>query len=1334
MAVTVSSRKTVSFASPYIGDTFQRLTQDIVGRDGYLFGGVASDDAVNITIAPFKFISRGIVGETLVTSGLIAVPTAAEPWFLIASMADDDPDSGIQVEVVTDLLTAFNSAIVAFKTNGQWQNPLPVSVQGAALQGGAAETGSEQGLDLLDIINGSNEVSSIQVDGGQVVDPDGIRRFVPGNSLGATITPLRPNTARDRQDYVVLRQVDQFTPVIREITGGTFDAGDADLDFVENTATTRVAYYAKRGGSETEQWFVYGDGSNIYSVVGPAGTPVVLASPGGVYWSTWIAGERSNGDIVFLYGLDSQDLFVGAFDPVTGAVSEGPVAIVSGGEDTKQIRAELDSSDQLHIVYDYSDDYSVYYIRRNAADGQGFSGLVAPLLLGSGLNSTFPDIALDRSGTSHIVFQQGAFPVEKGVFAYRTVGSDGLIDVSETYDPATSVGIETNISNGFASTSIDFFYYPRVVVTPHDEVFVSMLGEAGGQVYAVFLFSPTFEQRLGYPIVNISDVSVSEQYIGQDIMVNETGDLRIVCLTDTTVRVIGVDTIYAPGGRVGDSRLLNTQVQSGISTAFAAGQTNDPIAAQDPTGDLAYSFFHTGTVNWVRCGMWDTDTAGSRTKPTPHPRDVYLGGYYVPLDAGGVIDRDEGKFRLFNTRPKRLNFPFLVGDNGGRYQGYDGLWEAVDAAGAAGGGTVRVRPGSYRATDLPSGSKFAKILFPAGVSLVGESSVYFEDIKFEFGHGDTRSADNITGNVVSQTAAIPAGSVVRGDVIIMATSGLHRVIDVLPPATTGDARFLLSDNGAGSAPLGATFNILNAGQRFENIHLHLTGVDSDFIIFEKLHAFHASKIWVSGDTDTPLSSQGCIASVFEDIDALEFQGLITGSLISAGLGDHNVYRNIFVKDSIIAVQVSETEQYPTLENITGDGSAPSFSIINISSGRTTPVYTSNINGVVSGTIDDLLTNVSRIRTPDGFPQMEFEDINTRAGAAPDGNIKLSSATHKEFEGTGSAQGIITEAVNARLQAAGDTLLGNFDPDVDDTHRVGSWSGDLRLAEVAAAQGNLARIFVDNDEATVGDASVVPLDVKSATSQATPAARLVGRNGLQPLVVNAHGMPLPKAGFFYDDFHRYDGSALGNDFGVDGVTYKHTVVGGGDVRPESKGLTTHCLLLETGATANDSTIVEGSEGSKNTLRTHTDLLPAFAARFIVSTVTSVEVKLGFLDTSGNIVLGFMYDSSFAAELNLYARHSGGSTAIAGAGPGPVVVADTWYYVFATLISPTEILYSMGTSPEWVNGGAVTSVPGTGTILSDSCSGTPCRVETLTNAVRTAHVDMFSMWENSIELTV
>ena len=260
MAVTVSSRKTVSFASPYIGDTFQRLTESVVGRDGYLSGGVASDDTVNITIEPFKFITRGIVGETLATSGSIPVPTGAEPWFLIASMSDDDPDTGVQVEVTTDLLTASNSAIVAFKTNGQWQNPLPVSVQGAALQGGAAETGSEQGLDLLDIINGSNEVSSIQVDGGQVVDPDGIRRFVPGSSLGATITPLRPNTARDRNDYVVLRQVDQFTPVIREITGGTFDAGDVDVDLVENTATTRIAYYAKRGGSETEQWFAYGDG------------------------------------------------------------------------------------------------------------------------------------------------------------------------------------------------------------------------------------------------------------------------------------------------------------------------------------------------------------------------------------------------------------------------------------------------------------------------------------------------------------------------------------------------------------------------------------------------------------------------------------------------------------------------------------------------------------------------------------------------------------------------------------------------------------------------------------------------------------------------------------------------------------------------------------------------------------------------------------------------------------------------------------------------------------------------------------------------------------------
>ena len=1056
----------------------------------------------------------------------------------------------------------------------------------------------------------------------------------------------------------------------------------------------------------------------------------MVASPGGVYWSTWIAGERSNGDIVFLYGLDSQDLFVGAFDPVTGAVSEGPVAIVSGGEDTKQIRAELDSSDQLHIVYDYSDDYSVYYIRRDAADGQGFSGLVDPLLLGSGLNSTFPDIALDRSGTSHIVFQQGSFPVEKGVFAYRTVGSDGLIDVSETYDPTTSVGIETNISNGFASTSIDFFYYPRVVVTPHDEVFVSMLGEAGGQVYVVLLFSPTFEQRLGYPIVNISDVSVSEQYIGQDIMVNETGDLRIVCLTDTTVRVIGVDTIYAPGGRVGDSRLLNTQVQSGISTAFAAGQTNDPIAAQDPTGDLAYSFFHTGTVNWVRCGMWDTDTAGSRTKPTPHPRDVYLGGYYVPTDAGGVIDRDAGEFRIFNTRPKRLNFPFLVGDNGGRYQGFDGLWEAFDAAGRAGGGIVVVRPGTYSNNLGIPGSKFSGYNVPAGVSVIGEPNAFFEDLELVFGHTGVFALDSVSaGNVVSRTAALPAGTVVRGDYLRMSGSGFHQIVDILPPDSSYETRFFVRDNEDG-APGGFTFEIYNVGIRCENLGLRVQTGTGPSIAFNQIYRGRISNVTLEGSAQSHLTMSSCRHSIFEGIDGERIEPGVSFIDMSGGL--YNVLSNVRKRDVPDAIEIGDDEQYITLQDIGVGFGNP---IINFAGGaRTTPAYISNVVGEITGSVSLVLTNTAAaIRSPDGLGEMSFEDDNTRAASISDDRIKLTSATHKKFDGgTTAEQEVVTDAVNSRLKAAGDTLLGDFDPDVDDTHRVGSWSGDLRLAEVAAAQGNLARIFVDNDEATVGDASVVPLDVKSATSQATPAARLVGRNGLQPLVVNAHGMPLPKAGFFYDDFHRYDGAVAGIDDGVDGVTYRHTFVGSGAIEAEGAGLTRHAVRLLTGSVTNDSVLVEGSEGAKQTLTTHSDLLPAFAARVLITDISAVSVKVGLFSASNEILLGFQYDSSVAPDFNLYARHSSGSTVLAA--QGATVSANTWYYLFATLISPTEILYSVNTAPEWTNGGAVVSVPGTGTILSTACHGVPCRVEALTNAARTAYVDMFSMWENSIELTV
>jgi len=109
MSVTVAANKTVGFRSPYTGDTFQELTEKILGRDGYMAGGATSDDGANIIVGPFTFAQGGLIVETEVASAPFAIPTAAEPFFVVAAAPDDDPLTGVLLTVTRDIGVALTA-------------------------------------------------------------------------------------------------------------------------------------------------------------------------------------------------------------------------------------------------------------------------------------------------------------------------------------------------------------------------------------------------------------------------------------------------------------------------------------------------------------------------------------------------------------------------------------------------------------------------------------------------------------------------------------------------------------------------------------------------------------------------------------------------------------------------------------------------------------------------------------------------------------------------------------------------------------------------------------------------------------------------------------------------------------------------------------------------------------------------------------------------------------------------------------------------------------------------------------------------------------------------
>lgn len=198
-------RKSVAFNAPYIGATFQALADDLIGRDGYLEGAKTTEAAGLGVVAPYKYIQRGIVVENTASTTSLALPTVAEPWFVIASTPDDDLNTPVTVKISADLNEVVAGAVVlAYKTNGSWKNPVPLTALGAAV--GRGDSGRVDGGAAFGT-PAAGSITSIQVNRGDLVDPDGIRRLVGTDGVSAVAQSFTPiatfkDQNRDRKSVV----------------------------------------------------------------------------------------------------------------------------------------------------------------------------------------------------------------------------------------------------------------------------------------------------------------------------------------------------------------------------------------------------------------------------------------------------------------------------------------------------------------------------------------------------------------------------------------------------------------------------------------------------------------------------------------------------------------------------------------------------------------------------------------------------------------------------------------------------------------------------------------------------------------------------------------------------------------------------------------------------------------------------------------------------------------------------------------------------------------------------------------------------------------------------
>jgi hypothetical protein len=1051
MAIT----KNVSFAGPYVGKTFQDLAKSIVGRDGYLGGAGASDDGTNITLGPYAFIQGGVVCAQDAVSTL-RVPLGPEPWFVTVSAIDDDPSSGVALQATNNASQVGAAVVLAYKMNGHWYNPLSVTVEGVR-QADRPDEGREAGFRTTAAVSGGT-VSSFQINRGRAIDADGERRALGGaqGAAIATFAPLSPGARWGRNDYLILRKREVGSEIVLaqgNAIGGVVDGFIGAGTIESGPLVTRPAAFAKRGAGFVNVAFAWGNGTGLrlFSALelATSGTglsgffgPITVYTGNAPIRNVSIIGQRGSDRAILIAFTEGQNVKIAAFSAADGSIVNAPVRIDQQPNACIRVRAKVDLDEYLHVVYQHDEggappNQQIYYTKCSLASGHFGAAAITPRLV-NGVNSTrndtWPSVNVDRHRRAHIAYSTGVGANEFGQLRYAIFDQNGNAVSRTTYatfghqlDPTSPEGIVDGTS------LIDNVQRPQVVVTPHDEVNIFMLAKrvAYSQPDQIAVFNPTFEARLGFPMAVLSGLYPGSGK-GTDALValgatsDELGQLLLVANWSTAGLLYArLDTILAPFGVLGDSYL-----EQPITPLAQLGNT-DPelVLVRGPSGDLIFGALN-GTTPFL--GLSGAKLSG---RPhTPHPHDVYLSGWEVDTATREVttLSLPEQSFQIFHTRPKKMSYPILVGDEGD-YQGYGALTDALTVANRVGGHVV-VRGGSHR--------PIAPIVLRSGVRLEGEGNVTLDfsrtasapppDGWVQLGTMPAPLSCVVSqagelGSVVALAGASPLRANIRtGDLCEFVTagtsSGLFRVRRILD-----DARFAVD-----GSPSGSQVVIYACGVEFKNVSLLNESIQSAPLIMAKaLYGGLLERVKVSCGTASGVAAlrmSYCRESTARQIDVLGSFGAQDSFGVQIDFGTDNVVDRALLGDGGGRyLKIDATTQNPHVLNCSSSSSDQAR--YQVDGPRATPLFMSACSGRVDGDVSNVVTHVGKVLSSvkgrsGAAGALQFQDDNTvqyQAGQPLD--LTAPSAAGSRFNG--ATPRVIVPSVNERILRSGDTMTGEL---------------------------------------------------------------------------------------------------------------------------------------------------------------------------------------------------------------------------------------------------------------------------------------------------------------------
>lgn len=1277
-------KKRIGFQTPYISRSFQELVSGLVGTSGYLEGAICTDDLVNITVGPYKFVQNGIVVESD-ANVLVPLPTSLSygPVYVLASTADDDDATGVTLLATQDLsrVNVGEQVVLAYRTNQRWDNP-PALRLGELRDSTSPEVGLESGGGLYF----EPGLSTIWPRRATVIDHDGRRRSIASKDEAVKLvgtdagTPAKTAPGMTRLDASILRRRSRGVAENIRIIGNTRPREAPQPTYVpatlENAAgTTRPSFFAVRriaptgaGVVDRGEFFAWSSGADLKVAANFAGAGifnnVTVLTGAGTLSSVSIVGMNADDHLIIVY-IDNGDVRACLADSTTGALVGAAVTIDTQPDVCSAVRAAMRQpqpdpysmgDDIVHVVYEHLEGggprKQVYFARFDSRTAT-FGNLYGTANFFTGADNTFhdvdPSVGVDSRGYAHIACTTdiSGGTASTGQLRYALIDNTGAV-VTTTItsvagkgggyaSTATAGEFPTEYENGIAADAITSISLPIMVVTPHDEPYVVSRAVDGG-LTRLSLWAPHFAQQYYYEFININgvhrDLGASTTMATHSAYCDEWGHLIIGALYGAAWRIGRLTLPFAPDGRLDQSIGYISDTLLGVTDAVTSRNLN---MGRNGVGQCVLAYLSGTSVKYVRVHELD-----AYDRVVVHPDDILLGTLQVDDTTGASIDATELSMRAFSVRPKKMNYPVLVG-NDGDYQGFSGLQDAVSVIRKHGGHVV-LRGGEYRIVD--------PIILRGGMLIESERHATLRVIGTNTGVAAISSSAlfgtcAVAANVVTFTSQSTTAARV-GDILALDTSGVHRILHILD-----QTRVIVE-----GTPAGANYTLYRTGIRLRGLQIHFDSAPTAPL----RAAFSFADTWGAELTDISISGNltdtvGVLYSFCRRmvIDGLDFDGVTASGggtiTVSTGNGQDNIFRRMRMSLSGFPVQIAQTEVRPTFENCVGIVGVDSVSLLGV---RTAGDYVRFINC-------------------------------------------------QDFE-IGGAQ-----------EAFALTHTANTEPDLASVRTLGTTKPYL---EARADRFRVASPVSDNE---------VPLSITAHATQRKAISRIVGRNSLEPMMWQPHGVLVHRGLHFYDDFSEVNAqSAPGGPAGgaADGRhRWEHIDAGiGGGTWDLDNVAFSSTVTLAAAAGVNNAITLLARRASYTRSRN-----PGFWTRLLIAGVSGGTYEVGFdshlyfsidLTVNPSPVTIIHYDSANA----LQAPIATGVTIPHGGG---------YRYLWLQVISTTQFLWKIATSDDsWDNTDNITVQTATGTGSLANLAWRPFLKTTDTAGVGTGlvYVDFVECWSS------